>query len=157
MTNQGNQIYHRAVPRWQTHNRHWCSQHVNWPIVNYAELKINKARVLDEIPWEILKLIGERKITTVHKIFNIVYKSDNYPDRDYASPSFNCPRRSSPENLKITDPSASWKKYKKCDIDISSWIQRARRPCGRRQGYSRHVGTCTELSKIYVNYNNWTT
>ena len=76
------------------------SDHLIKPLITKAEMeeaihnsKNNKATGPDKIPLEILKILDERGIEALHKIFNIVYETGQYPQQLLNSTFFPLPKK----------------------------------------------------------------
>lgn len=94
--------------------------------------KNNKAVGPDEISSEILKLLDERGITALHKMFNIIYETGHYPKQWLCSTFIPLPKKTNARKcedhrlislmshiLKIFLKIIHQRIYKKCEVDIS--------------------------------------
>jgi len=94
--------------------------------------KNNKTAGPDEIPSEILKLLDERGITALHKMFNIIYETGHYPNQWVCSIFIPLPKKTNARKcedhrlislmshtLKVFLKIIHQRIYKKCERDIS--------------------------------------
>ncbi|XP_030759769.1 uncharacterized protein LOC115885121 [Sitophilus oryzae] len=65
--------------------------------------KNNKAAGQGEIPAEILKLLDERGITALHKIFNIIYETGLYPKQWLRSTFIPLPKKTNARKVRVID------------------------------------------------------
>lgn len=94
--------------------------------------KNNKAAGPDEVPSEILKLLDDRGITALHKVFNTIYETGHYPKQWLCSTFIPLPKKTNARKcedhrlislmshtLKIFLKIIHQRIYKKCEIVIS--------------------------------------
>lgn len=94
--------------------------------------KDNKAAGPDEIPSEVLKLLDERGITALHRIFNIIYETGHYPRQWLSSTFIPLPKKTNAKRcedhrlislmshtLKIFLKIIHQRIFRKCERDIS--------------------------------------
>lgn len=118
---------------------HKNDDYLNSPSITKEEIKKaihnsknNKAPGPDEIPSEILKLLDERGITTLHKIFNIIYETGHYPEQWLCSTFIPLPKKTNARRcedhrlislmshtLKVFLKIIHQRIYRKCERDIS--------------------------------------
>ena len=95
-------------------------------------LKNNKSVGPDGIPSEILKLLDEKGIAALHKIFNIVYDTGHYPEQWLCSTFVTLPKKSNARKcedhrlisllshtLKIFLKIIHQRIYRKCEREMS--------------------------------------